>query len=63
MAELIYEKAFRWTRCSNCKKIYPEELFRYFDDCEYLPKFNFCPNCGEHIDKKAIDESKVIDNA
>ena len=55
MAILIYEKAYGWSRCTRCNKIYPEELFRYFNDCEYQPKFNFCPNCGERIEPNPIE--------
>ena len=46
---LTYQKAYKWYRCENCLKIYPERIMDAFNECEYQPKFNFCPNCGAYM--------------
>lgn len=51
-ATLTYEKAYTWYRCTNCKAIFPARVLECFDDCEYKPRFRFCPNCGAIIDRK-----------
>ena len=48
-ASLIWQPVYRWFRCGACKKIYPNALMKYFNTCEYQPKFNFCPHCGTYI--------------
>ena len=52
MAKLIYEKAYKWARCSVCHKVYSASLLLYFNDCQYKPSFSFCPNCGERFEEK-----------
>lgn len=42
-----YEREWGW-RCSNCKT----ELSDDFDNPDYLPEMNFCPNCGAKMDEE-----------
>lgn len=51
MAKLIHQAVYKWYRCSNCMKMFDEQLMTYFNDCQYKPQFNFCPNCGERIER------------
>lgn len=44
---LKYEKAYDWYRCNKCGKIYGSDVMKHFNDCQYKPSFNYCPNCGE----------------
>lgn len=50
-ASLIWQPVYRWFRCGACKKIYPNALMKYFNTCEYQPKFNFCPHCGTYFER------------
>ena len=47
--EWIYEAVYHWHRCSICKKVYPEILMQQFNECQYQPRFDFCPNCGSRM--------------
>lgn len=49
MKELQYFKVYDWWRCPHCNKIYPNDLMKYFDECEYQPQFRFCPNCSQPV--------------
>lgn len=48
-----YQPAYKWYRCTECKKVYPAEIMKFFNDCEYKPKFRFCPNCGKGSDSNS----------
>ena len=46
----IHQEAYKWYRCENCRKIYPERIMDAFNECEYQPRVNFCPTCGALVE-------------
>lgn len=46
----IYEPAYDWHRCGACKKVYSNVLMEHFNECQYQPRFNYCPNCGARME-------------
>ena len=49
----IYEPAYDWHRCGACKKVYSNVLMEHFNECQYQPRFNYCPNCGARMESEA----------
>ena len=42
-----YEREWGW-RCSRCKHELPDD----YDDPDYRPMLDYCPNCGAKMDEK-----------
>lgn len=46
---LRHKKVFGWWQCEGCKKVYPDRVMEAFNDCQYKPRFRYCPNCGRPV--------------
>lgn len=51
-----YEREWGW-RCSHCKHELPDD----YDDPDYCPALNYCPNCGAKMDMKDGGDNDAVD--
>lgn len=51
-----YEREWGW-RCSRCKHELPDD----YDDPDYRPMLDYCPNCGAKMDIKDGGDNDAVD--